>query len=170
MRSLLLILIAFSLLLPVGWTDDYRQWDLPEGATMRLGKGSIIEIAYSPASKYLAVTSTIGIWLYDIQTLKEAKLLTAVENRISSRIFHRIAFSPDGKTLVSKVNYHSLHLWDLNSGKLQATIEGDEAQIDAYEFLPSGNSLITTDAQTRWLHKWSVETGKLLMKIKTRPD
>ncbi len=108
-----------------------------------------------------SMDKTIRLWDTNTGTLRS----TLAKNRDE---YSQIVMSPDGKTLVSKVNYHSLDLWDLNSGKLQATIEG--AQIAAYEFLPSGNSLITTDARTRWLHKWSVETGKLLMKIKTQPD
>ena len=48
--------------------EAYTQLSLPEGARARLGKGEINELAYSPDGKYLAVASSIGIWLYDADT------------------------------------------------------------------------------------------------------
>ena len=45
------------------------QLRLPEGVKVRLGKGRLTEnLAYSPDGTHLAVTSSIGIWLYDAQT------------------------------------------------------------------------------------------------------
>ena len=182
MRSLLLILIAFSLLLPVGWTDDYRQWDLPEGATMRLGKGSIIEIAYSPDSKYLAVTSTIGIWLYDLQTLKEAKLLTAEENRISTRIFHKIAFSPDGKTLASATSSssysstgHNIWLWDTEKGtikdKINKSAEISTLPISSIVFSPDGGTIAFTYSGFKEgkIQLWDTQESKYIGNLSNNP-
>ncbi len=175
MRSILLILIAFSLLLPVGWTDDYRQWNLPEGATMRLGKGIIIEIAYSQDSKYLAVTSTIGIWLYDLQTLKETKLLTAEENRISSRIFHKIAFSPDGRTLVSATSStsyssrgHNIWLWDTEKGKIKGkinkSVEIGTLAISSIEFSSDGRTIafIYSGYKDGKIQLWDTQNSKYI--------
>ena len=48
-------------------SPDYTKWHLPEGAKLRLGKGYINEIAYSPDSSRLAVASSIGIWIYDAE-------------------------------------------------------------------------------------------------------
>ncbi len=43
MIRILSYLSVFLLFMQVGYADDYRQWYLPEGATMRLGKGNIID-------------------------------------------------------------------------------------------------------------------------------
>ena len=58
---LLTLFVALSL-------NTFAQFDLPEGATQRIGKGAIWEIGYSPDGKILAVASSIGTWLYDAQT------------------------------------------------------------------------------------------------------
>ena len=74
--SAFLTLILFStVLLSNTFAQDYTQWELPEGATARLGKGGINEIQYSPDNRFLAVASTIGIWIYDTVTLQEARPL-----------------------------------------------------------------------------------------------
>ena len=84
--------------------------------------------------------------------------------------YAQIVMSPDGNTLVSKLDNSLLHVWNLKTGILHATIKPVGGLINAYAFIPNSNSLISTDIQTRWIHKWNVETGKLQMKIKTRPD
>ena len=88
---LLLILIPLNTL-----AQDYAQLGLPEGAKARLGKGMITEIKYSPDGTRLAISSSIGIWLYDTATLQEVALLTRHTGPVSS-----VAFSPDGSALAS---------------------------------------------------------------------
>ena len=77
--------------------QGYPQRRLPEGASMRLGKGSLTgPVAYSPDGARLAVGCSLGIWFYDTTTLQEIALLDEsvvwVEN---------MAFSPDGSTLAT---------------------------------------------------------------------
>ena len=48
---------------------DYTQWELPEKAKARLGKGWINAIQFSPDGTQLAVGGGIGVWLYDVRTL-----------------------------------------------------------------------------------------------------
>ena len=56
---LTLILIS-TVYLPNTFAQDYTQWNLPEGAKARLGKGRITEIKYSPDGTKLAVACSIG--------------------------------------------------------------------------------------------------------------
>ena len=48
-----------------------KQWNLPEDAKARLGKGKISEIQYSSDGALLVVATGIGIWLYDTTTSQE---------------------------------------------------------------------------------------------------
>ncbi|MDE0314737.1 MAG: hypothetical protein OXM61_07545 [Candidatus Poribacteria bacterium] len=54
--------------------EPYTQLSLPEGVKACLGKGSINEIVYSPDGTQLAGASSVGIWLYDVETGKELDL------------------------------------------------------------------------------------------------
>ena len=69
MKMTAMILMLLVLLLPNALAHDYTRWNLPEGALVRLGKGSVREVLYSPDGTLLAVYSSIGIWLYDTSDL-----------------------------------------------------------------------------------------------------
>ncbi len=92
------ILFIFSLFtfLPQAAAVDTSEWNLPEGAKARLGKGRISEIQYSPDGTKLAVASSIGIWIYDAQTGQELDLYTGHTGSVNS-----VAFSPDGNTIAT---------------------------------------------------------------------
>ena len=65
MKTTVTLLILFTLLLPSTFAQDYMRWELPEGATTRLGKGSIREIQYAPDGRTLASGArekTIRLW------------------------------------------------------------------------------------------------------------
>ena len=55
--------------------ENYTSWELPEGVLVRLDKGNIYEVAYSPDGTRLAISSSSGIWLYDTSTGAEVTLL-----------------------------------------------------------------------------------------------
>ena len=69
--TLTLLLTTALALPPATAQEDANRWGLPEGATLRLGKGQISELAYSPDGALLAVAGSIGVWLYDAQTYQE---------------------------------------------------------------------------------------------------
>ena len=54
--------------------EDVTTWALPEGAIARLGRGNIRDIVFSPDRHYLAVTTSIGLWWYEIATMSPIAL------------------------------------------------------------------------------------------------
>ena len=73
--------------------EDYTQWELPNKAKARLGKGRIRAMQFSPDGTQLAIGSEIGMWLYEVHTGNEIALFPG---RCES-----LAFSPDGRFLVN---------------------------------------------------------------------
>ena len=84
------VLLISALFLSHTFAQDYIRWKLPEEAKMRFGKGTIENFEghltdigrarsyqFSPDSNQLAVISSIGIWLYDVQTGRELTLTTS---------------------------------------------------------------------------------------------
>ena len=105
------LLFIAVLCLQNGFAQDYTRWGLPDGAKARLGKGWILDFAYSPDGTRLAVGTSIGIWLYDANTGAELSLLTGHTDWVWS-----VAFSPDGGTLASGSLDDTIRLWDANTG------------------------------------------------------
>ncbi len=136
------------------------KWNLPEGAKARIGKGWIDKIEYSPDGRLLAVVSSIGIWLYDAHTGQELDLLMAHTERVQS-----MAFSPDGKTLVSGNSDSTIHLWDTQTHTLRKTFKGHTKPVLSVVFSSDGTSL-ASGSKDNTICLWDVQTGKLQKTLK----
>ncbi len=158
-RSTILLLALISICFsPNASSQDYMQWGLPEGAKMRIGKGEITgNITFSPDSSLLAVTTPIGIWIYDGFTGKELNLLSS-----SLDYYAKIAFSPDGKTLACN-NSSELFLWDVDTGNLKLTISAHTKSISSIAFNPNGKTIATSSGYYKdgTVKFWDVSTGEL---------
>ena len=148
--ALLLISICF---LSSSFAQAASQWNLPDGAIGRLGKGSIVDIAYSPDGTHFAVAGSIGIWLYDAHTYKETALLTGDMWEIS-----KIVFSPDGKMLASATWEGRVRLWDVYTRQLRFTLTGHVNSVETLVFSPDGKTLAVPNAKEILL--WDTETGQ----------
>ena len=87
---------------------DWTQWELPEKAKARLGKGWINAIQFSPDGTQLAVGSSIGVWLYDVNTGKEISLFPGT--------CRALVFSPDARFLVNGGD-DTTTLWEIATGR-----------------------------------------------------
>lgn len=67
---LLALIILILVFIPYTFAEDNSQRNLPGAAFARLGKGQILDLAYSPDGKQLAVAGSIGILIYDVETLE----------------------------------------------------------------------------------------------------
>ncbi len=151
---LLTLFVALSL-------NTFAQFDLPEGATQRIGKGAIWEIGYSPDGKILAVASSIGTWLYDAQTGAELNLLTGHTYAPAS-----IAFSPDGQTLATGGDWpdRTIRLWDAATGAHKMTLDVSEFSGGSLAFSPDGKTL-AGETYNKKVRLWNVETGARILTL-----
>ena len=142
-------------------TEDYnyQTWDLPTWARIRIGKGGAENsAAFSPNGRYLAVASSIGIWLYDTVNYQELALLS------SQYPITAIAFSPDGNAIVG-VSYRrpSNQVWNIETKEKIATFQ--EGGNYTAAFLPDGKTIAS--AAGRIITLWDVTTEQELMRIKS---
>ena len=162
--SLPLLSILFSL---HALAQDTSQWELPEGAKMRLGKGRVSQIAYSPDGSRLAVASTIGIWFYDTATNREVALVTR-----HTSIFTCIAFSPDGETLAGGTWDGMIYLWDADSGAHVRTLElpSDHgvSSVDGVVYSPDGGTLASASSLGK-IRLWDLATGVQVRTLEAVP-
>lgn len=142
--------------------DTYPQWELPQAAKARLGKGDINAIQFSPDGTLLAVGTDIGMWLYDVKTGEAISLFAGV--------CESIAFSPDGRFLVnSGGDYFSnlgesrwanrIELWEIATGQKVVFPDMPPAAV-ALRFSEDGKTLISLRKSRDIISRLDIETGK----------
>ena len=144
---------------------DYSQWQLPENAKLRLGKGLLHDIKYTPDGKRIAVATSIGIWIYDAQTGEELALLTGHTGRVTS-----LGFPADGRFLASGSFDKTVRLWDIDTGKQTAVFAGHRASISAVAVSPDGKTIVSGDTWKGALILWDTETGEQIRRTAKYTD
>lgn len=130
----------------------------PEKPAARLGKKGALsgELAYSPDGLLLAVTGSLGVWLYDAKDLTQVGLLEGHATGVTA-----IAFSPDGKTLASGYRDGTIRLWEVQEKKQLAVLEGHSDLVDSLAFSPDEEILASGSwDRTIPIQLWDVQTQK----------
>ena len=156
--SIVILLIA-GILSNGSLAQDHRKRHFTEGAKVRLGKGRINDIQFSPNGSRFAVATSIGIWMYDAHTGEKLSLLAVLPGE--GRMVTTIAFSPDGRTLASGEFGGVGRLWDVTTGKPIATFKEVPvpryAGLRALAFSANGTKLIGA-VENQGINVW--ELGK----------
>jgi eukaryotic-like serine/threonine-protein kinase len=109
----------------------------------RWGKGSVSEVAYSPDGMYLAVASSIGVYLHDAVTFAQVLLIE------SDAVVSSVAFSPDGQMLASGSDDNTIRLWRV-SGRQPAAHIGRACGLGkSVAFSPDGQRWLRALMTTR---------------------
>src|SRR5262249_43339314 len=119
---------------------------------------TITDVAFSPDGKQLAVASlgSAMIWIYEPDTGKEGKFLTARQKQVNC-----VAFSPDGVNLAAggADKVPNLELWDVATWKPNKALTGHEFPVQSLAFHPKGNQLATGGAD-KSVRIWNLATGE----------
>ena len=119
MNTVLTSLILFSIFCLSTIAQDTSRWGLPEGAKARLdiGGGRIFDVKYSPDGSRLAVASSSGVWLYNLESGDAVPLMR------SGNSFRAlgVAFSADGRTLAAATDV-IFGVWDAVTGKQKRSL------------------------------------------------
>ena len=135
--------------------NEIRFWDVAtgreRGAPLKCTTGRVSQIAVDPSGKTLAVASRpespdggtsskeIEICLYDVSSRQPRRVPLSIQ----TDGVYCIAFSPDGKTLVSggtakeRDDSGEIHFWEVNTGRsLGAPVMGHKRFVKGLEFGP----------------------------------
>ena len=151
-------LLSIILLLPNGFTQGSTQWELPQGAKARYGKGWINDITFSPDGTQVAVATTIGIWIYDVLTGTEVKLLTGEMGGANA-----VSYSPEGDILAGAHSDRTVRLWNVSTGdqKLLPTFSEHTKAIYAIDFSADGR-MLASGSEDNTIRVCDIHTEELL--------
>ncbi len=148
---LLSFLTPIVLFMPKALAQDYTRWELPEHATLRLGKGSIEDVTFSSDGKRLYVDSSIGIWTYDAQIGAELNLITKKPNE-------EVKISPYNNIYVSFGLDSTLQIRNLMDGNVIKSKEVDTESIRWTVFSPDNRTLACIHKED--IDLWDFTTGE----------
>ena len=133
-RFNLIILLLLAVPVQDAPARGYTRLLLPEGVRDRFGEGLLSgEIAYAPNGAWLAVPSSIGIWLYNPRT-------GLLRDHLDTGFARSVAFAPDSRTLASG-GRGEIRLWQVGSGRLGGTLGGYQGFVRSVAFSPDGRTL-----------------------------
>jgi WD40 repeat protein len=169
----------------VSGSDDktVRVWDWAAGKTVRTirgqvgpgDEGKVYAAALSPDGKVLVTGGYLGTYfgnkpredeeahkirIYDFATGELKALLRGHINVVNS-----LAFSPDGKLLISGGADYTAIIWDVQQRKLLQRLKGHKEQIYGVAFMPDGARAVTGSDDTT-LRMWRVNDGGLIAELK----
>ena len=137
---------------------DIATWTLPKGATFRLGRGVVMDVAFSPNGTSFSVGTRLGVWWYEFPSMTPIALWDTERGVVSA-----VAFSPCGKRLAAS-NWDGLvKVWDISHRVCITQMErhgrsGDK--ISKIVFSPDGKHLAASSDQETTVYLWHPETGK----------
>ena len=137
--------------------QENTQVGLPDGAIVRLGKGGINIMRFSPDGSYLAVGTDVGVWLYEVPHAKETALFTGNTGHVNA-----LAFSHDGRFLASGgFNNPIIQIWNMENKTKHSTINVTQQPIEISNLVFYGRRLISVN-KSRELTYWNIDTGSEL--------
>ncbi|MEI7849026.1 MAG: WD40 repeat domain-containing protein [Chloroflexota bacterium] len=122
----------------------------------RLGKGNVLDIALSKDGNWLAVGTSMGVYVLETATQKEIWFRSfASEPRY-------LAFSPDGKQISVGQAGNMLPILDAKTGQTLMTLQGEEGIHGSWS--PDGKSILTS-AGCQQVLVWNATTGQVLHTV-----
>ena len=153
---ILSILVISTLFLQNTFAQDYTRWDLPEGARLRIGKGHVGQLCFSPDSKRLIVDNEIGLWSYDAHTGAELDFIA--ENRgYNFRLGPEMGLSWDTKMYVTLNAENTINVRNLIDSSVKISLTARTEDIYCVAFSPDGNTLAVAIKDE--IHLWDLATG-----------
>ena len=96
------------------------------------------------------------------QAVSEVKERNSLEGHSNS--VRSVVFSPDGKTLASTSDDHTIKLWQLQSLKPIATLTGHSSKVNSVAFSPDGLTLASASSD-KTIKLWHLQSQKLIATL-----
>jgi WD40 repeat protein len=167
----------------VGNNRRVKVWDAYSGRVIRSFKGTWAwmehwantSVAFSKDGR-LVLLDSMDTQIWDVETGQNVMSLPG-RSTVLVRDVADAAFSPDGSSFV--IGGWGLEFWELTSGQQKKTFQGLSWNIQALDYAPDGQTLVTA-GKDGTLTLWDLSTGKEILtfaresgsvhKIRYSPD
>jgi WD40 repeat protein len=138
-----------------------RLWDVVTGKEVGVlpeQAHAVVALAFSSDGRTMASGDQHGVVTLWDRTTGEAR---ATLGAAGDRVFMNevLAFSSDGRTLVVAVD-RSVQLWDMDTGRRVASLEGHQGKVKCLAYSPGGTHLVS-DSYDRTVWLWDVARYRL---------
>src|SRR5262249_6553227 len=119
-----------------------RVWDARTGGLVKklLPEDRSNGVAFSPADRWLLITTGMEFGIWDAQTWRPVRRIPREQ---TGEVAAPAAFSPDGKVLAAAVSLTTVRLFDTETWRPLARLQGpDAARLDQVGFTPDGTRLL----------------------------
>jgi WD40 repeat protein/serine/threonine protein kinase len=136
-------------------------------------KREIRGVVFSSDGEHLATASSDGIVkLWDAKMLDKKHLDEKKDAHVTLRARVagpglNVAFSPDGRRLVTGGEANTVKIWDVQTGQLLRTIEGHKGEVYSVAFSPVGEGrLVASAGEDSTVKIWDSLTGELVRSFR----
>lgn len=124
---------------------------------------------------FIVVISIIILFIYKMFEPEEVldpispEIVEVIAKLGASNDVNSVAFSPDGKTILSGSSDNSLKLWNLFTDKVVKTLRGHDYPIESIAFSPDGKTALS-GSQDNTVKYWDLSTGAVLKTLRGHSD
>ncbi len=119
----------------------------------QIGRGTLKQVQISPNGKILAAATSLGVQLYDAQTLALQRVFTASVGTLA------VAFSPDNASIAVNDTEDTISIYNVSSGARTRSLSIGNDPVTTLSFLNDPNKLIVIQAGGK-TDIWDLTTGK----------
>lgn len=142
--------------LAVGTSSNHLLlWDLARQSLRRLFllPEDVRCLALAPHGRLLAAGVSYAVALYDVETAAEQAVLVGHRGKVRA-----LAFSPDGRLLLTGSADRTVKLWDVTAGQQRASFDWQLGRVNAVAFHPDGMTAAAA-GQSGNIIIWDVDDG-----------
>ena len=141
--------------------SDVTTWELPDGAIARVGPGFIYDMAFSPDNALLAVGTSIGVWMYELDTMQPVTLFETERGMISN-----VVLSPDGKWVATSNADGIIKVREIETQQRVANIQGWHDGTSRLVFSPDSQYIAASGREYGDVYVWCAKTGQHVASFK----
>ena len=146
-----MLLLTLATFLVNGFAEGLPKYAITQ---INTGQGPINAVTYSQSTNRLAIAAANNIHIYDADTHKELMVLAGHADSVQA-----VAFSLNGKLIVSGSADKTVRLWEAETGKLRRARDEHTAPVNIVAFSLKGNKFWSASSRNNMLRSWYSRDG-----------